>query len=50
MGICQEADLPTFFPRIAAPLGSAYALTGRVADAVALLSQTMEADYGHGIG
>jgi tetratricopeptide (TPR) repeat protein len=42
MGICQEADLPTFFPRIAAPLGSAYALAGRVADAVALLSQTME--------
>jgi tetratricopeptide (TPR) repeat protein len=42
LGICQEADLPTFFPRIAAPLGSAYALTGRVADAVALLSQTME--------
>ena len=30
------------FPKVAAPLGSAYALTGRVADAVALLSQTME--------
>jgi tetratricopeptide (TPR) repeat protein len=42
MGICQNADLPGFFPRVAAPLGAAYALAGRVADAVALLPQTVE--------
>jgi tetratricopeptide (TPR) repeat protein len=42
MGICQDAGLPTFFSRIAAALGLAYALAGRVTDAVALLPQTME--------
>jgi tetratricopeptide (TPR) repeat protein len=42
MGICRDADLPTFFSRIAAALGSAYALARRVVDAVALLPQTME--------
>jgi len=42
MGICQDADLPLFFPWIAAALGAAYALAGRVADAVPLLTQAME--------
>ena len=42
MSICQEADLPLFFPRTAAALGAAYTLSGRVADAVALLTQAME--------
>ncbi len=42
MGICQEADLPLFVPRIAAALGAAYTLSGRVADAVALLTQALE--------
>ena len=42
MGICQDADLPLFFPRIAAALGAAYTLSGRVADAVPLLTQAME--------
>jgi tetratricopeptide (TPR) repeat protein len=42
MSICQDTDLPTFFSRIAAALGSAYALAGRVADAVALLPHTVE--------
>jgi tetratricopeptide (TPR) repeat protein len=42
MGICQDAGLPTFFSRIAAALGSAYALAGRVAGAAALLPQTTE--------
>jgi tetratricopeptide (TPR) repeat protein len=41
MGICQEADLPIFIPRVAAALGAAYTQSGRVADAVALLTQTM---------
>ena len=42
MGICQEAGLPLFVPRMAAALGTAYTLSGRVADAVALLTQAME--------
>jgi len=42
VGICREADLPVFFPRMAATLGAAYALCGRVADAVPLLTQAME--------
>ncbi len=42
MGICQDTDLPIWFPSIAAALGAAYALGGRVADAVPLLTQAME--------
>ena len=42
VGICQDADLPVYFPRMAAALGAAYTLGGRVADAVPLLTQAME--------
>jgi tetratricopeptide (TPR) repeat protein len=42
MGICQEADLPLFLPRMAAALGTIYTLSGRSADATALLTQAME--------
>ena len=42
VGICQDADLPLFFPRMAAALGAAYTLGGRIADAVPLLTQAME--------
>ena len=42
MGICQEADFPAYFPLMAAALGAAYTLGGRVADAVPLLTQAME--------
>ena len=42
MGICQDADLPAYFPRMAAALGAAYTLGGRVVDAVPLLTQAME--------
>jgi tetratricopeptide (TPR) repeat protein len=42
MGLCQDADLPLFFPSIAASLGIAYTLGGRVADAVPLLTQALE--------
>jgi tetratricopeptide (TPR) repeat protein len=42
MGICQEAALLLFVPRVAAVLGTAYTLSGRAADAVALLTQAME--------
>ena len=42
LAICREADLPIFGPRMAAALGAAYTLSGRVADAVALLTPAME--------
>jgi class 3 adenylate cyclase/tetratricopeptide (TPR) repeat protein len=42
MSICQDADLPFYFPRIAAALGTAYTLAGRIGDAVPLLTQAME--------
>jgi tetratricopeptide (TPR) repeat protein len=41
LGICQDADLPTYFPRIAVAVGAAYTLHGRVADAVCLLSRAL---------
>jgi class 3 adenylate cyclase/tetratricopeptide (TPR) repeat protein len=41
MGICQEAALSLFFPRMAAALGEAYTLAGRIADAVPLVTQAM---------
>jgi tetratricopeptide (TPR) repeat protein len=42
VSICHEADLLVYFPLIAAALGAAYTLAGRVADAVLLLTQAME--------
>jgi tetratricopeptide (TPR) repeat protein len=42
IGLCQDADLPLFFPWIAAALGAAYALAGRGVDAVPLLTQALE--------
>jgi tetratricopeptide (TPR) repeat protein len=42
VGICQDADLPLYFPGMAAALGAAYTLDGRIADAVPLLTQAME--------
>jgi tetratricopeptide (TPR) repeat protein len=42
VGICHEADFPALFPWIAAALGAAYTLSGRVADAVPLLTQALE--------
>jgi tetratricopeptide (TPR) repeat protein len=42
VGICQDADLPLYFPWMAAGLGAAYTLDGRIADAVPLLTQAME--------
>ena len=38
---CRDADFPLFFPWIAAALGAAYVLAGRVAEAVLLLTQAM---------
>jgi tetratricopeptide (TPR) repeat protein len=42
MGICQAAGFSAWFPVMAAPLGEAYTLTGRVADAVALLTRALD--------
>src|SRR5262249_22292572 len=40
--LCHEADLPAYFPWVAAALGAAYTLVGHVADAVPLLTQVGE--------
>jgi tetratricopeptide (TPR) repeat protein len=42
VGFCQEVDFSGYFPMLAAALGAAYTLAGRVADAVPLLTQAME--------
>jgi class 3 adenylate cyclase/tetratricopeptide (TPR) repeat protein len=42
MGLCQDADLPLWLRWMAAALGAAYTLGGRVADAVPLLTQALE--------
>jgi tetratricopeptide (TPR) repeat protein len=42
MGLCQDADLPLSFPWIGTVLGAAYALAGRMTDALPLLTQAME--------
>jgi len=40
--LCQDADLPAYFPWMAAALGAAYTLGGRVADAVPLLTRAID--------
>ena len=40
--ICQDADLTIWLHAMAAALGAAYTLSGRVADAVPLLAQALE--------
>ena len=42
IAICRDADLPSYFPVMAASLGAAYTLGERVADAVSLLAQAIE--------
>ena len=42
VAICQDADLPFYFPWMAWALGAAYTLAERVADAVSPLTQAME--------
>jgi tetratricopeptide (TPR) repeat protein len=46
LGICRDADIPARFPHMAAGLGAAYTLAGRVGDAVPLLTQAMEQSTG----
>jgi tetratricopeptide (TPR) repeat protein len=42
MGICRDVELSFLFSWMAATLGAAYTLAGRVTDAVPLLTQAME--------
>jgi tetratricopeptide (TPR) repeat protein len=42
IGICQDLDLTARLPEMAAALGAAYTLDGRIADALSLLTQTLE--------
>jgi tetratricopeptide (TPR) repeat protein len=42
VGLCQDTDIPVWFPLVAVVLGAAYTLVGRAADAVPLLTQGME--------
>jgi tetratricopeptide (TPR) repeat protein len=42
VSICQDADLPSRFPEMAAALGAANTLAGRIADAMPLLTQALE--------
>jgi tetratricopeptide (TPR) repeat protein len=42
VGLCKDADLPAWFPRMAVALGAGYTLSGHVADAVPLLTLAME--------
>jgi DNA-binding winged helix-turn-helix (wHTH) protein/tetratricopeptide (TPR) repeat protein len=42
MGICQDLDLTARLPEMAAALGAAYTLAGRIADALSLLTQTLQ--------
>jgi tetratricopeptide (TPR) repeat protein len=42
VGLCHEADSPALFPWMVAAWGEAYTLSGRVADAVPLLTQALE--------
>jgi len=45
MGICHEADLPAFFPRLASALSVAYILAGCVAEAVPLFTQAQAKEH-----
>jgi len=42
VSICQDADLPFYFPIVASSLSAAYTLSGRIADALPLCTQVME--------
>jgi len=42
LGVCQDSHIPLMFPWVASALGAAYALAGRVAEALPLLEQAVE--------
>jgi tetratricopeptide (TPR) repeat protein len=39
LSLCQDWHIPALFPAVASPLGAAYALSGRVAEALPLLEE-----------
>ena len=49
LGQCQVANIRTWFPTVAATLGYAYTLAGRVAEALPLLQQAAAQDTSSGI-
>jgi class 3 adenylate cyclase/tetratricopeptide (TPR) repeat protein len=49
LGLCQVANILTWFPTVAAALGYAYTLAGRVAEALPLLKQAAAPDTSRGI-
>jgi predicted ATPase/class 3 adenylate cyclase len=49
LGLCQVANIRSWFPSVAAALGYAYTLAGRVAEALPLLQQAVEQDASRGL-
>jgi tetratricopeptide (TPR) repeat protein len=49
LGLCQVANIRTWFPTVAATLGYAYTLAGRIAEALPLLQQVAGQDTSRGI-
>jgi class 3 adenylate cyclase/tetratricopeptide (TPR) repeat protein len=49
LGLCQAANIQTWFPTVAATLGYAYTLAGRVAEALPLLQPVAAQDTSRGI-
>jgi tetratricopeptide (TPR) repeat protein len=41
VGLCQDADFSAYAPRMAAALGAAYAMAGRTAEAMSLLTRAL---------
>lgn len=49
LGLCQVANILTWFPTVAAALGYAYILAGRVAEALPLLQRAAAQDTSRGV-
>jgi len=49
LGLCQDWHMPLFVPELAAALGLAYALEGRVAAGLVLMEQGLEQEVARGI-
>jgi tetratricopeptide (TPR) repeat protein len=49
LNLCQTASILTWFPSVAAALGYAFALSGRIAEALPLLQQAVAQDISKGI-
>src|SRR5262252_4706129 len=48
LGLCQEWHIPIYLPWVAAALGLAYALDGRITAGLALAEQGVEQEVGRG--